>query len=93
MTDTLIIVFSKTKKGNGLHKCVSFHVCDLLPDIRQMSGKPIRIQVSQDNDPRKRLNQRVMCYKMTENKSNKVLLLFILKICQNISTLHCDHIC
>lgn len=31
-TDTLIIVLSETKEGNGLHECVSFHVCDLLPD-------------------------------------------------------------
>lgn len=54
-TDTLIIVLSETKLGNRSHnsRCVSFHGCDLLPDIGQ-SEKRSRIQVSGDNDPEKR---------------------------------------
>lgn len=59
-TDTLIIVLSETKVGNRLHnnRCVSFHSCDLLPDIGQVSEKPVKIQVSRDNDP-----EGVMCHK------------------------------
>lgn len=54
-TDTLISVLSETKLGNRSHnnRCVSFHGCDLLPDIGQ-SEKPSRIQVRGDNDPEKR---------------------------------------
>lgn len=65
-TDTLIIVLSGTKIGNRSHNnsCVSFHGCDLLPDIGQ-SEKPSRIQVSRDNHPEKGFSEGVMCCKMT----------------------------
>ena len=57
-TDTLIIVLSGTKMGNRSHnnRCVSFHGCDLLPDIGR-SEKPGRIQVSGENDSEKGLSE------------------------------------
>lgn len=38
--DTLITVLSRTKIGNRLHnnRCVSFHSCDLLPDIGHVTN-------------------------------------------------------
>lgn len=59
-SDTLIIVLSQTKMGNGLYnsRCDSFHLCDLLSDIGQTRKNPFKNQVSGNNDPATRLIER-----------------------------------